>query len=258
MRLCVEGLSAGYGPKKVLKELSFELGTHELVGILGANGCGKTTLIKALGGILPYRGHAVLDGRELGECAPREAALLCGYLPQRSGLSLPLSLTETVMMGFNARLRLLETPDRSMRREAEEALDRAGLRERAEENFLTLSEGQKQAVLLARATVCDHRLLLADEPEAALDFSERHRMMRFLKAWASEGDRAVLAVLHDPQLALRFCDRLLLVGEGGLLAELCPGRETAEESSRKLSLIYGPVRLIEAEDRLFLVKEKDE
>ena len=99
--VAVNDLCAGYGKESVLKNISFSLVAGQLTGILGANGCGKTTLLKAICGILPHGGSCVLDGIKLEDCSPRELARRCSYIPQRSGITIDISVLDVVLMGFN-------------------------------------------------------------------------------------------------------------------------------------------------------------
>lgn len=168
-----EGLRAGYGKDPVIEDISFGLEGGELAGVLGANGCGKTTLLKAVCGILPHGGRCVLDGTVLEACPPRQLAKLCSYIPQRSGISIDISVLDVVLMGFNPHLGLLEHPNKSMREAALRILEEIGLGGMEEKNYLHLSEGQKQLCILARTLVSGGQLLLLDEPESALDFRFR-------------------------------------------------------------------------------------
>ena len=246
---CASDLAAGYGGRRVIEGVSFCLEAGRVVGVLGANGSGKTTLIKAVCGILPHGGSCVLEGRRLEGLPPKELAGLCGYIPQRSGISIGISVLDVVLMGQNPRLRLLERPSGEMKERARRALSQVGLRGREEENYLELSEGQKQLCILARALSSGGKLLLLDEPESALDFLHRYRTLELLKEWAGKERRAVMAALHDPSLSLNCCDRLLLLSKGRILAELSPETDPLEEMEEKLSALYGPVSLQRCRDR---------
>ena len=245
----VRGLRVSYGKRSILQNVSFEIGEGELVGVLGANGCGKTTLLKAICGILPHAGECRLEGSALEHLSPRRIAALCGYIPQRSGVEIDISVLDAVLMGFNPQLKLLEYPNEQMKKEAREALAAVGLGERAEESYLSLSEGQKQLCLLARTLVSRGRLLLLDEPESALDFCYRDRMLSLLRAWVAAEKRGALVALHDPNLALQYCDRLLLIDGGEAVAAIAPARDDPIAMAAALSVIYGEVSLHRCQDR---------
>ena len=258
----VSELSAGYGGKDVIRELSFEVNENSVVGVLGANGCGKTTMLKALCGILPHRGSCILEGTALEGLPPRKLARLCGYIPQRSGISIDISVLDVVLMGFNPQLRLLEAPSGEMKKEAWKALETVGIAEEAHENYLHLSEGQKQLCIFARALAAGSHLLLLDEPESALDFQHRYHMLELLRDWAGQEKRGVMTALHDPALALDYCDRLLLLDNGGLCADLQPGKDSLERLEEGLSVIYGAISLHRIQDRhgrerLMMLKEPE-
>lgn len=261
-QLQVSHLTAGYHGRDVVHDLSFTLPGGCVLGVLGANGSGKTTLIKAICGILPHQGQCLLDGTALESLRPKALARRCGYIPQRSGLAIELSVLDVVLMGFNPHLGLLQPPTPAMRRAASDMLDTVGLPGRGGESYLTLSEGQKQLCLLARALVSGADLLLLDEPESALDLRARHRTLGLLRQFAAQGDRAVLLSLHDPNLALNFCDALLPVDGGRTAGPVYPGREREETLTAALARLYGPVCLRRCTDdngqsHLVMLKEAD-
>lgn len=244
----VRQLTAGYGGKKVLQGVSFSLMPGELVGILGENGSGKTTLLKSICGIVPHGGSCLVGGMDSRSLSPRALARQVSYIPQQSGISIDLSALDVVLMGFNPRLGLLEYPSQDMKQQARRALREVGLAGREEENYQTLSQGQRQLCMLARTLVSQARLLLLDEPESALDFGGRYRMLGQLRRCLGEHCGA-LVTLHDPQLALNCCDRLLLLGGGKLLGEICPKQDSLESMEEKLIGLYGGLTLLRAENR---------
>lgn len=264
MSFCLaDRLSAGYGGRTVVKEVSFSLPAGSVTGILGCNGSGKSTLLKAMCGILPHRGSCVLQGRALEGLSPRALARLCGYVPQRSGLTIELPVLDVVQMAFNPVLGLLERPSGAMTERARRALAQVGLEGREEEGYQTLSEGQKQLCVLARALAGDGSLLLLDEPESALDVPHCSRMMELLRRWAGQGGRAVLAALHDPGLALSGCNQLVLLKEGQVCGLLRPAQDALEDMERQLERIYGAVTLTTCQDRrgrehLVMLKEQED
>lgn len=259
----VSNLTAGYGGKPILNQISFALDEGCLLGILGANGSGKTTLLKAICGILPHKGDCVLEQTPLEGLSPRQLANLCSYIPQRSGITIDICALDVVLMGFNPRLKLLEHPNSAMKEAARQALARVGLAGREETNYLHLSEGQKQLCILARTLVSDGKLLLLDEPESALDFRFRYRMLEILRDWLKNQSRSAIVTLHDPSLALNHCSQLLLLSEGSVQSILHPRTDPLEKMESQLAAIYGRVSLQRCKDRsgqmhLVMLKEREE
>ena len=236
-------LTAGYGNGHVIRDISFELDGGCLMGVLGANGSGKTTMLKALCGILPHEGSCQLEETRLERLSPRQIAKLCGYIPQRSGISIDISVLDVVLMGFNPQLGLLAHPTKGMQRAAMEALAQVGLGEKAAMNYMHLSEGQKQLCIVARTLVAGSKLLLLDEPESALDFHYRHKILSLLSGWVQRTQSSAIVTLHDPALALNYCQRLLLLEEGNVVGMLRPREDAPETMEQQLSRIYGKVSL---------------
>ena len=255
-------ISAGYDRGHVIRDVSFDLEPGKLLGILGANGSGKTTLLKAICGILPHTGRAVLDGYGLDTLSARQVAKLCSYIPQRSGITIDISVLDVVLMGFNPQLGLLAHPNSAMQSAARNALDQVGLSGKENMNYLHLSEGQKQLCILARTLVADGKLLLLDEPESALDFRYRYRMLDVLHKWVCEQERASVVTLHDPSLALNYCDQLLLLSEGEVLGTISPHSDSFEKMEQMLNKVYGEISLQICKTRsgksnLVMLKEAD-
>ena len=179
--LCVQDLTVQYGAAAVLQGVSFSVpAPGHLIGLLGVNGSGKTTLLKAAAGLLPHTGQCLLNGVPLESLSTRRLAQTVSYIPQQSGISVSLSAREVVLMGFNPRLGVLQSPTAAMRAAADEALRTVGLADKAGQDYLTLSGGEKQLCILARTIAEDAPLLLLDEPDSALDLANRSRMTALL------------------------------------------------------------------------------
>lgn len=239
----VNDLSASYGKHNILSHLSLETNDSETIGILGANGSGKTTLLKAICGILPHTGTCILDETLLEDTPPKQLAKLCSYIPQRSGISIDISVLDTVLMGFHPHLGFLEHPSSEMKEKAIHLIHMVGLSGKEHTNYLHLSEGQKQLCILARTLVTNSKLLLLDEPESALDFRFRYQMLELIRSWNRETHSTALVSLHDPILALNSCDRLLLLSDGHILSTICPQTDSLSSMEEKLCHIYGDISL---------------
>ncbi|MCQ2470049.1 MAG: ABC transporter ATP-binding protein [Ruminococcus sp.] len=241
MILSASGISAGYGKKNIISNVSFSVNEHSVTGLLGVNGCGKTTLLRAVCGIIKFSGKIEICGQNINDLSTRQLARICSYIPQRSGISIDISVLDAVLMGFNPELKLFEAPNSKMREKAKEMLSFAGLEGRADDNYLHLSEGQKQLCILARSMVTESRLMLMDEPESALDFGGRYRMLEAVKNITVQRPCAAVVTLHDPQLALNVCTKILLMKDGTVISEIDPAEMSFSEIEDQLSEIYGPL-----------------
>jgi ABC-type Mn2+/Zn2+ transport system ATPase subunit len=196
-----EGLAAGYDGTVAISGLDFSLDGGQTLALLGPNGGGKTTLLRAL----------------LGELAPLAGTLSvsarCGTVPQteRSRLDYPVSALDVATMGTLARLPWWRRPGRRERAAAAAALDRVGLRALAEQTFGRLSGGQRQRVLIARALVQDAGVLLLDEPFSGLDRPSSEGLEALIGELAGEG-RGVVIATHDLEQA-RSCDLVLCINK---------------------------------------------
>lgn len=241
--LQVSHLSGGYPHHPVLHDLSFTMEKGEVVGILGPNGCGKSTLIKSICGLLSYQGSCKIQGEEVSSLSIRQRSRKISYVPQRSGIDIALTVLDVVLMGFNPNLPLRSSPTAVMKEKAHAALKQVGLADMEQQLYPNLSEGQKQLCILARTLTTGSELILLDEPESALDFSRRYQMMKMLRSWCLEEKKSVLMILHDPQLALNYCDRLVLLKDGKNADEIRPSTDSAEKMEDRLSTLFGPLSL---------------
>ena len=219
MLLNMQNVSVELGERDVLKNVSADFHPGALTGVIGPNGAGKTTLLRALAGILPIQaGKISLDGKPVEAFDRKETARRVGYHGQKQEPAFPFRVDETVMMGRYPHLGRL-SPETGADREAVDAalrdVDAAGLASRA---INELSGGELQRVLIARTLAAQTPVLLLDEPFANLDVRHCLDILEILRAQAREG-RTVVVSVHDLNLAHRYCDELLLLYEGEILAQ---------------------------------------
>lgn len=217
-RLVLSDFSVRYNGTPVIKDVSFRSEPGELVGLIGANGAGKTTLLRAAANFLRFTGMATLDGRPVADWPRRDLAKRLAYLAQGHDAHWPMSVEDVVGLGRLPHRAFLGNPGEDDRRAVEAAMDKTEISPLARRGVTTLSSGERARVMLARALAVEAPLLLADEPIAALDPYHQLHIMEVLKAEAGAG-RAVVVVLHDLTLAARFCDRIVLLSEGRVLAD---------------------------------------
>ena len=252
--LRLRNISVNYGERKILKNLNLDIPRGEFCGLLGLNGSGKTTLLHVACGFLPMQGECYVDGENCKNLNERQRARKIAFIPQICSLQGGRTALDVVLMGFNSQLGLLESPSYVHKRAALAAMERLNCAEFAEKDFGALSQGQRQIVILARCIVQDSPVMLMDEPDSALDFLNRHMVLSKIRELIKEENKAGLITLHDPNFAMAYCDRLLLLKEGRLVGELDMRRAKADEVKKKLSLIYGDIELLQSGDSFLMGK----
>lgn len=248
MRYCTESISVRRGGRALLDAVSLQLEPGRVTALLGPNGAGKSTLLKLLAGDLaPDEGVVRLDGTDLGALSAPELAMRRAVLPQLSGLSFPFTVREVVRLGRHPHGDAYGPSGADAVHRALEALELEAL---AETEYGVLSGGERQRTHAARVLAQLDGLegqpwLLLDEPTSALDLAHQHRLLEATTRRARSGV-GVLLVLHDPNLAARYADDLVLLGAGRVLAH-GPTREVLAEEP--LSQLYGvPVRVLQLSD----------
>lgn len=233
--LACEALGITAGARVLVQDLSFALEPGEFLAILGRNGCGKTLTLHALAGLSkPCSGRVLLDGLEIGQLPRRRVAQRLGLLPQDREESLAMTALESVLVGRHPHLGLWQRESADDLAIANDALARLGLAGQAGRLVPTLSGGEQRRVAMAGLLAQFPRIYLLDEPSNHLDPLHQIQVMSLFRDLAAQG-ASVIATLHDPTLADRFADRvLLLYGDGRHL--IGPARDMLNESA--LSELY--------------------
>ncbi len=231
--LCFESVSAELGGRLILEEIGFSVDSGEIVGLVGRNGAGKTTLLRLAGGILrPKRGRVLLAGEVVRELSRRRLAQRVALVPQNMHVPFPFRVGELVLMGRAPHQSLIGLESEHDVELAQAALERLGILSLADRSITTLSGGERQLVLFARALVQDPEVLLLDEPTAFLDLKHRLEVLAEVRSFASSG-RAALIVSHDLSLAARCCDRVVLLGAGRIVAQGQPAEVLSSANLRE-------------------------
>jgi len=225
------------GGAPAVRGISLRIADGSMTAIIGANGSGKSTLIRLLTGLLaPQSGAVQLEGKLLGQWEPRARARRIAYVPQTMLLAFPFPAIDVVLSGRTPHVGSFRLESAADRVKALEALDTVGAAHLAERYVTALSGGERQMVMLARALAQEPRLLLLDEPSAALDLKHRAALIRTLVRLRAERGLSVVMVTHDLQLTSTAFDRILALRCGEIAAEGAPAEVLERE---RLIEIYG-------------------
>ena len=242
-QLRCENISVGYEDGIVVSDVSFELNRGDYVCIVGENGAGKSSLLKGILGLAKIQGGKL----EYGDGMSRADV---GYLPQQKDYqkNFPATVKEVVMSGFLNKMGLRPYYNRAEKAKAMEILSDFGMADYVRASFGSLSGGQKQRVLLARAMCATDKLLLLDEPDSALDFSNRHMLMKHIRNIISD-NKCALMCIHNPELALEYCDRILLMKDGKIVSDIDVHAASLSEINEKMSFLYSNINVVECDTK---------
>lgn len=234
LNISVNGIRFAYGKHPILNGLDFQMRSGEIIGIVGPNGCGKTTLLKCINKILtPLQGEVLLDGENLHSMKTSEIAKIMGYVPQTSSsdLSSP-TVYEVVLMGRSPHMAWKASP--SDEEIVWNSLEELNVRDLASHPFSELSSGQTQRVLIARALAQEASILLLDEPTSNLDLKYQIDVMSMIHKLSKKKGLGIFAIIHDLNLAMKYCDTILLMEKGKVTAIGKPDEVLTKESIKKV------------------------
>jgi len=242
----LDTVTVRFEQQTVVDAVSATVARGEWVAIIGANGAGKTTLLRAVAGLVEYQGAIRLDGRDAAPLGRRQRAHAVSYVPQSPEMPADMSVFDYVLLGRTPHISYLAVESSDDVAHCGKLLDRLELRHLARRHLSTLSGGEKQRVVIARALAQEAPILLMDEPTSALDMSHRIEALEIVDELRHDWGLTVVSVLHDLTLAGQFADRLLLLGAGSVIALGTPA-EVLDEAT--LEKAFGsPVRIIRTDD----------
>nr|WP_154324988.1 ABC transporter ATP-binding protein [Pantoea sp. 201603H] len=236
MNLQFTHVSLGYPGHSVLHDASFTLDSGTLTCLVGANGCGKTTLMRSILGVLPVEnGEILLNGIPIDRLSPATRAKNIAWVPQAHDGAFAFRVSEMVMMGLTPYLSAFTTPGHREQALAYQKLDDMGIRHLAERRWTALSGGEKQLVLITRALVQQPQLLLMDEPASSLDFGHQIRLLDTVRTLRSQGI-TILMSTHHPLHARAVADSILCIQPNGAINQ---GSAVALLANDALAVLYG-------------------
>lgn len=235
--LSADDITFAYDDRRVLENVSLGVAAGEFVGLIGANGSGKTTLLRVLLGLLPAHPGAVkLVGEPLENLSRRQIALRATLVQQDTRIDFAFTGREVVAMGRTPYLGRFSPEGLADREAIARAMRETETEMFAERSVTELSGGERQRIHLARAIAQDTDVILLDEPTSNLDLTHQFEALRLVRDVTRAGKKAALAAIHDINLAARFCDRLLLLSSGKIVAE---GEPTSVVTESNLAHCFG-------------------
>jgi iron complex transport system ATP-binding protein len=218
MKLAMHNISAGYGSRTVISEISASLNSGEVVCLLGPNGSGKTTLFKAILGIIPSIGDIRFDERSARTFSTRERARALAYVPQIHIPPFPYSAMDVVLMGRTPFIGAFSTPSPDDKSEAARIMDLLHIGHLRDRDYAQISGGERQLVLIARALAQSPRFLIMDEPTSHLDFGNQIRALNLIRELATR-DMGILITTHIPDHAFICATRVIALFNGHIVAD---------------------------------------
>lgn len=234
-RIRAGNLHAGYNAQDIVRSISCSFAPGSFTGIIGPNGSGKTTLLRAFSRVIPSSGILELEGKEISAYAPAELGMSLGFVPQDEARPFSYTVMQVVLMARYARTSRFAALGPADYDRCHRALSDAGVAHLAGRSIRTLSGGEWQRVLIARALAQDTRVLLLDEPTSHLDLSHQSDILALMRDLASSG-ATIIGVFHDLNLAALYCDRLIMIQDGQKVAEGSPEDVLTPE---RIHTVYG-------------------
>lgn len=241
--ISMENVSAGYGAQLVLEGVTLRVAPGEFLGLIGPNGCGKTTLLRVVSGVLPpTRGDVQVQGTPLAHFSRRVLARTMACLSQEFSLDLPFTVRELVLMGRSPHLPRIGGETKKDQQIAEHAMELVDVARLADRPVTEISGGERQRALIAMCLAQEPRVLLLDEPTSHLDIGHQLSVLDLIGQLNRQLGMTILAVFHDLNLAAEYCGRLLVLDRGR-----AAGLGTPQEvlTAERIAQVYGAAVLVQ-------------
>lgn len=235
----VEEISVRYQEREILKNISFICENNEMIFLFGENGVGKTTFLKSVLGLLPIKsGKIEIDGKNLESLTHKERAHYISYVSQTKDI-VHTTCFDFILTGVNATLSIFDTPSSKQKEKVIQVMDEMNILSFKDTYMDEISGGERQLMYIARAFVQDASYILLDEPCAYLDYDKQHRILKFIQEYVQKYKKTAFITTHDPNLALRYATRILVIDKGRLCLDINANEENAKEQFlNQLNVLY--------------------
>lgn len=235
MRIDIEGVGFCYESAPILEGITFTVDQGEFVGVMGPNGSGKTTLLRCISNVLkPHVGTVLIDRYDVQRLSQKEIAKTIGVVPQNTSTGFAFTAFEVVLMGRSPHIGRLETESSEDLAAVRVAMESTNTWHLADRVFESLSGGEKQRVIIARALAQEPKVLLLDEPTVHLDISYQFEILELVKRLNQQRSLIIIAVFHDLNLAAQYCGRLILLNNGRIAAMGSPDEVLTAEHIQEI------------------------
>ncbi len=236
MKFEVKNLCFGYKNQLIFNNLTFSIESGEMLALLGPNGIGKTTLFKALLGLLHVKdGEILIDDQDIKNWSRQKLAKIIGYVPQNHIPPFPFKVMDVILMGRTAYLKPYTTPSNKDKEIVMEVMDVLKISYLKDKSYTEISGGERQLVLIARALAQKPKILVMDEPTSNLDFGNQIKLLKHIKQITNDG-LAIIISTHNPDHALRYATKVVILENEGIYSI---GKPTDIVTNKKLNEIYG-------------------
>ena len=246
MKLSIENITYSINSKLIVDGVDLGVEEGTFVGLVGPNGCGKSTLLKNIYKVYtPDSGKVYIDGKDLSELSSRETALEMSVMQQENVVEFDMSVYDMVMLGRFAHQKMFGTDMAHERQIVANAIEEVGLSGYEQRSFLSLSGGEKQRTLVARALVQQAKLIILDEPTNHLDIGYQYQIMTILK----NQDLTVFSSIHDLNIASCYCDKIVLMKSGKIVDIGTPWEVLVPEKIKELFGVDAQITVNEITNR---------
>lgn len=247
-------ITVSYGKEEILNEISIEIPKGKIIGILGPNGCGKSTLLKTLGRMKsPKSGNITLQGEDIERYGFKDFAKKVAILPQTPHAPEGITIEEVVKFGRYAYQKRWSNEDQKGKEVVSWALQVTGLLDLSNKTLEEISGGQRQRVFIAMALAQQSEYIFLDEPTTFLDIAYQLEILELLKYLNEKEQRTIVMVLHDINLASKYCDYLIAMKDGKIIRKGLPKEVITQEILDTVFCVKSEIRMDEASDRPYCI-----